>query len=88
MKFQQMNRTQQQIAKVTFIGMLQREMQFTQEQAAQEFAFLVSNLTQINRDFYTIRQPRIGATQRLNRIQKNNVYSMFENSLNHATFVV
>ena len=86
MKFQNLTPTQRNLAKATFIGMLQRDMGFTNEQAEQEFKFLVVNRAQMLREYYTVQLRRVGATKTLNRAQRVSVYDTFENALNHATF--
>lgn len=86
MKFQNLTPAQRNVAKATFIGMLQRGMGFTNEQAEQEFKFLVVNRAQMLREYYTEQLFRVGATKTLNSIQRGAVYDTLGNAMNHATF--
>ena len=86
MKFQNLTPPQRNLAKSTFVSMLQRDMGFTHEQAEQEFKFLVVNRAQMLREYYTVQLRRVGATKTLNRAQRGVVYDTLENAMNHATF--
>ena len=85
MKYQDLTREQQQIAKNTFVKMLIRDMGFTASQATSEFCLIVVNNVQMNiGNYLSVR--RIGATKMLSRADRCSVYATFENALNHATF--
>ena len=67
-----------------FIAFMQRDG-FTHDQAASELCILLVNDRPVLRDYYLTAR-RTGQSFTLTRKQRADVYSTFENAVNHATF--
>lgn len=86
MKYQDLSFSQKLLAKNIFVKFLQRDMQFTESQALQEFARIVVNGRQLLDEYYATKVRRIGATKVLTRLDRWSVIRTLENAIRHSTF--
>ena len=86
MKYQDLTSIQKHTTKMTFIKFLQRDNGFSEAQAEMEFNFLVVNRQGVKPQYYVFKTRRSGSKKHLGRLERYNVFNVFQNAINHSTF--
>ncbi len=86
MKYQDLTSIQKHTTKMTFIKFLQRDNGFSEAEAEMEFNFLVVNGQEVIPQYYVFSTRRAGSTKLLSRLERYNVFTVFQNAINHSTF--
>lgn len=86
MKYQDLTSIQKHTTKMTFIKFLQRDNGFSAVEAEMEFNFLVVNGQEVIPQYYVFNTRRAGSTKHLSRLERYNVFTVFQNAINHSTF--
>jgi len=86
MKYQDLTHIQKHLTKMNFIKFLQRDNGFTEAEAKMEFDFVVLNGQEVTTQHYVFNTRRTGSTKLLDRLERYNVITTFQNAINHSTF--